>query len=102
MTTYDWDADLAVMYGPLDEDLEGRPSVDRYGVTEREELAGEPLAVALAQEEPDAVVAEYRSAEYRSDDPWVFVDMDWDAEARLLAGADARDPEEAAMHLELR
>ena len=93
MTPSQWDADLAVTYGPLEEELNGQPTIDRYGVTVREELAGEPLAVALAQEEPDDV------ADRTSDDPWIFVEQGWGSEVRLFAPTDYAAPEETAMHL---
>lgn len=88
-----WDADLAVTYGLLEEDLEGQPTIDRYGITTDEELAGEPLAVALAQEEPDA------AGQSVDDSPWVFVDEQWESDDRLFSPTDDRGPEETAMHL---
>ena len=88
-----WDADLAVTYGPLEDDLDGHPAIDRYGISVGEELAGEPLAVALAQEEPDPV------AESTNDNPWIFVDAQWDYDDRLFEPSDDRAPEETAMHL---
>jgi hypothetical protein len=91
MSVKTWDIDQAVTRGPLDEELEGCCSFDRYGVTECEEVAGEPLAVALAQEERD--VAGFTG----SDDQWVFVeheDADWSLE--ILAGD---GPEARAMHV---
>jgi len=94
MTYTDWDPDLAVTYGPLDTQLDGLAASDRYGVTELEEIAGEPLAVALAQEEPDLRLAE------PGDDPWVLVDLDWNAYGPLFARVDNRSAEEAAMHVE--
>ena len=70
MTIESWDVDQAVTRGPWDEVLEGRRASARYGVTEREEVAGEPLEVALAQEEPDVAVFT------ASDDQWVFVESE--------------------------
>ena len=94
MTYTDWDPDLAVTYGPLDAQLDGFAASDRYGVTEFEEVAGEPLAVALAQEEPELGLAE------PGDDPWVLVDPEWNACGPLFARTDARSAEEAARHVE--
>lgn len=93
MIRNEWDADLAVTYGSLEEALEGQPTIDRYGITEFEEITGEPLTIALAQEEPDVAV------EDGSDDPWAFVDPEWEADERLLSRIDDPAPEEAAMHL---
>lgn len=91
MTVESWDVDQAVTRGPWDEMLEGRCANARYGVTESEEIAGEPLAVALAQEEPD--VAPFAG----SDDQWVFVDADETGRA----WSDGQDgPEVAALHVE--
>jgi hypothetical protein len=86
-----WDVDQAVTRGPLDEGLEGRRAFARYGVTGREEIAGEPLAVALAQEEPD--VAFFSGV----DDQWVFVDSEEFAPA--VRELDEEGPEAAALHL---
>ena len=94
MMTYQWDADLAVAYGALEEDLEGQPTIDRYGITVREEIAGEPLNVSLDQEEPDAAV------EIVDESPWLYVDEEWDVDDPLFSPADDRGPEEMAMHLE--
>jgi hypothetical protein len=86
-----WDVDQAVSRGPLDEDLEGCRSDDRYGVIGRDEIVGEPFAVALAQEEPDVA----RFAEI--DDQWVFVDdEDYDQSLDGLAGD---GPEAGALHV---
>jgi hypothetical protein len=91
MTVETWDVDQAVTRGPLDEDLEGRRAFDRYGVTGREEVIGEPLAVALAQEEAD--VAPFKGI----DDQWVFVEDDeFDP---ILEALDGDGPEAAALHL---
>ena len=93
MTAEIWDPDQAVTRGPLDDVLEGRRSDSRYGVTEREELAGEPLDVALAQEEQEFAFDP-------ADDQWVFVEGDWDLSRRVRAddyGEAA--PEELAMHV---
>ena len=87
-----WDTDLAVTFGPLEEELDGQPTIDRYGITVSEELAGEPLAVALAQEEPD-------TADESADDPWAFIDRQWDVDDRRVSLADDYGPEASAMHL---
>lgn len=91
MTVEIWDVDQAVTRGPLDEDLEGCCSFERYGVTGREEIDGEPLAVALAQEEPD--VKPFAGI----DDQWLLVD-DEDGDCSLvdLAGD---GPEAGALHV---
>ena len=91
MSVETWDVDQAVTRGPLDEDLEGCCAFARYGVTEREEIAGEPLEVALAQEEND--VAPFAS----SDDQWVFVETE-EFDQRLDS-LDGDGPEAAAMHV---
>lgn len=86
-----WDIDQAVTRGPLDEDLEGCRSDDRYGVIGLDELVGEPLAVALAQEEPE--VARFTDV----DDQWVFVDdEDYDQPLDALEGD---GPEAGAVHV---
>ena len=91
MSAQTWDVDQAVTRGPLDERLEGRLAFARYGVTGCEEVAGEPLDVALAQEEPDA------GPFSGSDDQWVFVDSEeLDSVARLW---DEEGPEAAALHV---
>ena len=95
MTVREWDADQAVTRGPLDEDLEGRCSIDRYGVLGNDEVAGEPLSVALEQEEADQVPS------YGSDDQWVLVEDDWDVDDRLFHDDRDHGPEELAMHVEL-
>jgi hypothetical protein len=93
MTIECWDPDQAVNRGPLDDALEGRRSDTRYGVTEFEELSGEPLDVALAQEEGDD---EFDA----SDDQWVFVEDDWDlARRRRADDYGEAAPEELAMHV---
>lgn len=86
-----WDVDQAVTVGPWDEVLEGRSASTRYGVTEREEIAGEPLDVALAQEEPD--VAPFAG----SDDQWALVEQD-EGERTWHHADDG--PETAALHVE--
>jgi hypothetical protein len=91
MTAESWDIDQAVTRGPLDEDLEGFPAFFRYGVTGIEEVAGEPLAVALAQEEAD--IAEFTA----TDDQWVFVDVD-DVDS-FLEELQGDGPEAAALHV---
>ena len=90
MTAETWDVDQAVTRGPLDERLEGRRAFTRYGVTGSEEIAGEPLDVALAQEEPD--LAPFSGA----DDQWALVDPDEDPGVREL---DEEGPEAAALHV---
>lgn len=92
--TEDWDADQAVVHGPVDEDLEGTPAVDRYGVTGTEEISGEPLDVALAQEEPDDAVPP------RVDDEWLLVEHADDCGRIVFHGSDGHGPEELALHLE--
>jgi hypothetical protein len=93
MSVETWDVDQAVTYGPLDEALDGCRSSERYGVTGREEIVGEPLAVALAQEEPD--VAPFTDI----DDQWVLVDdEDFDRALDELAG---EGPEASALHVVL-
>jgi hypothetical protein len=91
MSVDTWDVDQAVTRGPLDEALEGCRSDDRYGVIGRDEIVGEPLAVALAQEEPE--VARFTGI----DDQWVFVDdEDFDQPLDVLA---EDGPEAAALHV---
>ena len=93
MTVETWDVDQAVTRGPLDEDLEGCRASERYGVTGREEIFGEPLGVTLAQEEPD--LAPFIAV----DDQWVFVDdEDFDRSFDALVGD---GPEVAALHVVL-
>jgi hypothetical protein len=96
MTVLEWDPDQAVTYGPLDDELDGQPTIDRYGITIDEELVGEPLAVALDQEEPDVC------ADSDLDDQWVLIDGEWEL-GQLFRPTHASDcgPEEAAMHLEV-
>ncbi|MDQ1686602.1 MAG: hypothetical protein QOC82_3339 [Frankiaceae bacterium] len=94
MITNEWDVDLAVLAGPLDEVLDGQPTIDRYGITIEQERAGEPLAVALAQEEPEF-------GDEPVDNQWTFVDPEWDADRRLRSGMGDPSPEAAAMHLAL-
>jgi hypothetical protein len=93
MTVEHWDPDQAVTFGPIDEDLEGTCSIDRYGVTGEEEIRGEPLSVALAQEEPD--VAAYLAPH----DQWILVDDEQDYRPSLHNQAE-RSPEELALHVE--
>ena len=91
MSVETWDVDQAVIRGPLDEDLDGTCAFDRYGVTGDEEIAGEPLSVALAQEEAD--FAPFVAV----DDQWVFVEDDeFD---RALDMLDGDGPEADAMHV---
>jgi len=92
MTMQEWDAEQAVVRGCLDEDLDGCCAIDRYGVAGSEELMGEPLAVALAQEEADVVAAT------PSDDQWVLVADECDINRRLFDDGE-HAPEELAMHL---
>lgn len=93
MTVECWDPDQAVTFGPIDEDLEGTCSIDRYGVTGEEEMRGEPLEVALSQEEPEV------TAYVGTDDQWVLVDDD-DAYTVSLPTQSERSPEERALHVE--
>jgi len=88
MTIETWDTDQALTRGPWDTDLDGCSSIDRYGLVP-DEMAGEPLAVALAQEEADTV------AEVGFDDQWLLTD----GEADALFEAPDRAPEELAMHV---
>lgn len=92
MTVQEWDADQAVTRGPLDEDLEGCYSIDRFGVLADDELMGEPLSVALEQEEPESVPVD------ETDDQWIFVEGDDDTDRRLFDD-DEHGPEELAMHV---
>lgn len=92
MTVEFWDADMAVVVGPIDEELEGTCTSDRYGVTLAEELHGEPLDVALAQEEPD-----FSAPDRDSDEQWVLVD-DVD-DFRPGSGRADLSPEELALHV---
>ena len=92
MTVETWDIDQAVTRGPLDEELEGRCAFERYGVTGDEEIAGEPLDVALGQEEAD-IAAVFTGL----DDQWVFVDdEDFDRALDMLEGD---GPEASALHV---
>jgi hypothetical protein len=85
-----WDVDQAVTRGPLDADLDGCRAFERYGVTGREEIGGEPLAVSLSQEEPDAAPF------IGIDDQWLLVDYeDFDP----LVELDGDGPEASALHL---
>lgn len=93
MTVECWDPDQAVTFGPIDEDLEGTCSIDRYGVTGEEEMRGEPLEVALSQEEPEV------TAYIASDDQWVLVDDD-DTYNVPFQTQSERSPEELALHVE--
>jgi hypothetical protein len=88
-----WDPDQAVTFGPIDEDLEGTCSIDRYGVTGEEEIRGEPLSVALSQEEPDV------TAYLVADDQWVLVEDEQDYRLSFQSTAQ-RSPEELALHVE--
>ncbi|HET7310635.1 MAG TPA: hypothetical protein VFJ17_04855 [Mycobacteriales bacterium] len=91
MTEETWDVDQAVTRGPWDEALEGRRAFARYGVTEREEIAGEPLEVALAQEEPDT--APFTG----TDDQWVLVESEETTDRPWHSSEDG--PETAALHV---
>jgi hypothetical protein len=93
MTVEYWDPDQAVTFGPIDEDLEATCSIDRYGVTGEEEIRGEPLSVALSQEEPD--IAAYLAP----DDQWLLVDDAQDYRLSFNSPAQ-RSPEELALHVE--
>ena len=92
MSVETWDIDQAVIQGPLDEELDGLCAVERYGVTGSEEIAGEPLDVALAQEEAD--VAPPRTG---LDDQWFFVDDE--AFDRALEALNGDGPEANALHV---
>jgi hypothetical protein len=95
MTTVEfWDPDQAVTVGPIDEDLEGTCASDRYGVTGEEEIHGEPLEVALAQEEPDVTTV------IGSDDQWVLVEDEEDYASIRFHDASERSAEELALHVE--
>lgn len=94
MTVEFWDPDQAVTFGPIDADLDGTCSIDRYGVTLEEELHGEPLSVALAQEEPDFDLA------FGGDDLWAFVESDDDYRVTPSADPAGRSAEELALHVE--
>ena len=89
MTIETWDSDQALTRGPWDTELDGCSSIDRYGIVP-DEMAGEPLDVALAQEEEDTV------DEPASDEQWLLTDDDEDV---LFDGDSDRSPEERAMHL---
>lgn len=89
MTIETWDTDQALTYGPWDTELDGCSAIDRYGLVP-DEMAGEPLAVALAQEEADTQV------DMALDEQWLLTDSEADA---LFEAASDRAPEELAMHL---
>jgi len=89
MTIETWDSDQALTRGTWDTELDGCSSIDRYGIVP-DEMAGEPLDVALAQEEDDTV------DEPASDEQWLLTDDDEDV---LFDGDSDRSPEELAMHL---
>jgi hypothetical protein len=88
MTIETWDVDQALICGAWDSDLEGCPSIDRYGIV-ADEMAAEPLAVALAQEEPEP------TEDGGSDDQWLLTEAD----PEVLYADPERAPEELAMHL---
>jgi len=90
MTDERWDADQAVTHGPIDAELEGAYSAGRYGVTGDEEIHGEPLSVALAQEEPDVDA-------WEADDDWLLVDNDF---RETYSDPTEHSAEELALHLE--
>ena len=92
MTVESWDPDQAVTRGPLDQELDGWCSAERYGVTGVEEVGGEPLEVALGQEEADAVDAVI------GDDEWLLVEDDWSPDG-LLDMLEGDGPESAALHV---
>ena len=94
MTVEFWDPDQAVTFGPIDAELDGTCSIDRYGVTLEEELHGEPLSVALAQEEPDL------DATFGNDDVWAFVESDEDFAVAPSSDPAGRSAEELALHVE--
>ena len=93
-TTEYWDPDQAVPFGPIDADLEGACSADRYGITCEEEIRGEPLDVALAQEEPDVSFAA------GADDQWALVEDDEDYAEIHFHDPEERSAEELALHVE--
>ena len=94
MTVEFWDPDQAVTVGPIGAELEGTCSADRYGVTGEEEIHGEPLSVALAQEEPDTAAA------FGGDDVWALVESDEDYTTIHFHDPADRSPEELALHVE--
>src|SRR4051812_48085180 len=89
MTIETWDSDQALTRGPWDTALNGCSSIDRYGILP-EEMAGEPLDIALAQEEAEPC------DEPASDEPWLLTDDD---EVVLFEADSDRSPEERAMHV---
>ena len=92
MTIETWDSDQALTRGPWDTELDGCSSIDRYGIMP-DEMAGEPLEVALAQEEAEPVDP---PDDDEADEQWLLTDDDED----MLFDPDAdRSPEEHAMHL---
>jgi len=93
MTVEYWDADMAVVFGPIDEDLEGTCTSDRYGVTLAEEMHGEPLDVALAQEEPDVAMPDQDT-----DEQWALVEG-IDEFGPSAGGRFDQSPEEMALHV---
>lgn len=92
MTVESWDPDQAVNRGPLDEELDGCVASERYGVTGTEEVAGEPLDVALSQEEADA------RDNPVSDDEWIFVEDEWEPDGALEM-LEGDGPESSALHV---
>jgi hypothetical protein len=89
MTIETWDTDQALTRGPWDAELDGCSSIDRYGIVPAE-MVGEPLDVALAQEEQEPVDVT------SSDDQWLLTDVEPD----VLFEADSdHAPEELAMHI---
>jgi len=94
MTVEFWDPDQAVTFGPIDADLDGTCTIDRYGVTLEEELHGEPLSVALAQEEPEV------DPTIGNDDVWAFVESDDDYTVAPSNDPAGRSAEELALHVE--
>jgi hypothetical protein len=90
-----WDPDQAVTHGPVDEDLEGTCASDRYGVTGDEEIHGEPLAVLLAQEEPDVDA----TGEEEDENDWVLVDDEGYGTVTYSDPAE-HSAEELALHVE--
>ena len=95
MTVEFWDPDQAVTFGPIDAELDGTFAVDRYGVTVEEEIHGEPLSVALAQEEPDLSVIVGSD-----DDVWALVESDEDYAVIPSSDPAGRSAEELALHVE--
>jgi len=93
MCTEMWDPDQAITRGVLDAELEGRSAASRYGVTVLEEVRGEPLDVALGQEDADVTT-------FIGADDWALVEDGWDVDDVLFRDVQPDAPEERALHLE--